>query len=142
MDKIEFNVPMITALPTMKRRRDPLTYVDREALSEALREIYADDEEYSRDLDPDEIVLETDGSIEIRFSYPLRTPVYFNFAPEHGDFTRADLIADIVDTYYYLYQNQNRRRELGVHGHGMGDLGLVSMQYDPDEEAWTLSVDS
>lgn len=108
---------------------------------------------------PDEIVI-TDKKISIQFTYPLGSPVSFEFVSIQPEgFSRKELIKHIVETYKKIYQEEaetttsrkdyphllNRGTTNGkykIYGHELRDLVLERITYDSVAHQVDLGIGS
>lgn len=132
MSSIQMNIPFMYK-------------VDLNDIQASLDQIY---KEHEYDLDPDEIVIESEEPITVVFDYPLREQVMFDIFPPEGYLTRAELALEIICIYREIYQEEaattqipivpldervglsNRNEtdgEYGIWGHDLSDLSLDAL---------------
>lgn len=114
-----------------------------------------------RELDnPTEIII-SKPKIDVLFEYPLTNKVLKTFnADTTNGFTAAGLIQMICDFYKEIYEEEDRTTNIpsenipnmlnrnettgkyGIWGHAIGDLYLHTMEYDNNNDFYTLGIDS
>jgi len=88
-------------------------------------------------INPDEQVI-PDKDITIVFSYPLWEETQMKFHQD-GGFTRAQLYDRIVKGYEEIYSAPTKYQ---VWGHGIDDLLVENVYYNPDTKTVELAIGS